>query len=361
MTSLKEGGGQVVFGRLDGHEQVVFCNDPGSGLKAIIGIHDTTLGPALGGCRVWPYSSEEEALVDVLRLSKGMTYKNAAMGLDLGGGKAVIIADSRRDKTETLFRMFGRFVDSLCGRYITAEDVGTTCGDMNLVRLETRHVCGLPDRSGEPAPATAFGVYRGMAACARIAFGDESLAGKTVAIQGVGSVGYCLGKHLREEGANLVVTDIFPERVSRAVESLGAEAVPAETIYDVKCDVFAPCALGAVISDATIPRLKCRVVAGSANNQLAEERHADALAEKGVLYAPDFVVNGGGVISVVEEFSPLEYNQERVMARVGTIYDKLLRVFEIAREKGVSTHRAAEVMAEERLESVKRMKRILPR
>ncbi len=346
------------------HEQVVFCYDKTSGLRAIIGIHDTTLGPALGGTRMWPYKTEEEALTDVLRLSRGMTYKNSAMGLALGGGKAVIIGDSRKDKSEELFRAFGKFVDTLGGRYITAEDVGTTTADMNIIRGETTHVSGLEGmgKSGNPSPITAHGVFRAMAASLKEAFGSDDFAGKTVAVQGVGSVGYNLVKFLLDAGAKVTVTDIFPEKVQRAVEIGAQQAVPPESIYDVECDVFAPCALGAALNDNTIPRLKVKIVCGAANNQLLESRHGDMLAERGILYAPDFIANGGGVINVAEERSPNGYSRERAMARVSAIYDILLRVFTIAKERGIGTHRAAEVYAETRIQKALEQKRMyLPR
>jgi len=353
-----------VFERMreSGHEQVVFCHDRVSGLKAIIAIHDTTLGPALGGCRMWPYASEEEALIDVLRLSRGMTYKNAAMGLNFGGGKAVIIGDPRRDKSEELFRAFGKFVESLGGRYITAEDVGTTTDDIATVAAETRYVVGLPERSGDPSPATAYGVFRGIKASLREVFGDESLSGRTVAVQGIGNVGYHLCRYLHEAGARLIVTDIFQDRVRQAVESFDATAVPADEIYDVECDVFAPCALGAILNDDTIPRLKCRIVAGSANNQLAEPRHAAELARRGILYAPDYVINGGGVMNVSEEYHPSGYNRDRAYARVARIYDKLQQVYAISRSEGITTAEAADRMAEDRIARLGRLKAFhLPR
>ncbi|HHW27847.1 MAG TPA: Glu/Leu/Phe/Val dehydrogenase [Firmicutes bacterium] len=341
------------------HEQIVFCYDKASGLKAIIGIHDTTLGPALGGTRMWPYKTEEEALTDVLRLSRGMTYKNSSMGLALGGGKAVIIGDPRTDKSEELFRAFGKFVETLGGRYITAEDVGTTTDDMNIIRNETTHVCGLEGsgKSGNPSPVTAYGVFRAMAASLKEAFGSDSYAGRRVAVQGVGSVGYNLVSCLLEAGAKVTVTDIFSEKVQRAVE-LGAEAVPPESIYDVECDIFAPCALGGAINDDTIPRLKAKIVCGAANNQLLESRHGDMLAERGILYAPDFIANGGGVINVAEELSPYGYNRERAMARVSGIYHILLKIFAISKEMKISTHQAAEVYAEARIKKALEQKRM---
>lgn len=303
------------------YENVILCHDKTSGLKAIIAIHDTTLGPALGGCRMWTYDSEEDAINDALRLARGMTYKNAAAGLNLGGGKAVIIGNPRTDKSEALFRSFGRYVESLKGRYITAEDVGTNVKDMEYIRYETKYVAGLPETSGDPSPFTAYGVYRGMQAAAEEIFGTSDLRGKVVAIQGVGNVGYNLAKHLYEEGARLIVTDIFEDNVKRAVEEFKAEYVKPDEIYGVGCDIFAPCALGAIINDETIPQLKCKIVAGSANNQLKEERHGDILQQKGILYVPDYIINSGGVINVADELNPSGYNRERAMRKVSMIYD----------------------------------------
>ena len=337
------------------YEQLIFCQDKNSGLKAIIAIHDTTLGPALGGVRMWKYDSEEEAIVDALRLARGMTYKAAAAGLNLGGGKTVIIGDPRKDKNEEMFRALGRFIQGLNGRYITAEDVGTTEEDMDIIHQETRFVTGVSPAfgsSGNPSPVTAYGVYRGMKAAAKIAFGSDSLEGKTVAVQGVGSVAYHLCKHLHEEGARLIVTDIVRENVERAVRDFGAESVDPDKIYDVECDIFSPCALGAIINDETLPRLKCRVVAGSANNQLKEERHGDRLEELGIIYVPDYVINAGGLINVADEL--FGYNRERAMKKVETIYDNVLRVFEIAKRDGIPSYKAADRMAEERIESLTR-------
>ena len=336
-------------------EQLLLCQDKNSGLKAIIAIHDTTLGPALGGVRMWTYESEDEAILDALRLARGMTYKAAAAGLNLGGGKTVIIGDPRKDKSEAMFRAFGRFIQGLNGRYITAEDVGTTEEDMDIIHQETRYVTGVSPAfgsSGNPSPVTAYGVYRGMKAAAKVAFGSDSLKGKTVAVQGVGSVAYNLCKHLHEEGARLIVTDIVQENVERAVRDFGAESVEPDKIYDVECDIFSPCALGAIINDETIPRLKCRVVAGSANNQLKEERHGDRLHEMGITYVPDYVINAGGVINVADEL--LGYNRDRAMKKVETIYDNVLRVFEIAERDGIPSYQAADRMAEERIESLAR-------
>ncbi len=341
-----------------GHEQLVFCSDQACGLRAVIAIHDTTLGPALGGTRMWPYRSEDEAVYDVLRLSRGMTYKNAAMGLNFGGGKAVIIGDPRKDKSEELFRAFGRFVHSLGGRYLTAEDVGINPDDMLLVQMETPYVHGLPDTSGDPSPATAYGVYRGMKACAKEVYGDASLKGKRVALQGVGHVGYHLAKHLADEGAELVVADIYQDRVRLAVDEFGAETVDPEEIYGVDCDIFAPSALGAVINDETILRLKCQIVAGAANNQLEEPRHGDKLDELGILYAPDYVINGGGVINVAAELEPGGYNKDRAYAKIGKIYDKILQVIEISKKNRIPTYQAADVMAEERIRRIGQLKKI---
>ena len=341
-----------------GHEQLVFCYDKTTGLRAIIGIHDTTLGPALGGLRMWPYEREEDAITDVLRLARGMTYKNSAMGLNMGGGKAVLWGDPRTDKSEELFRAFGKFVQSLGGRYITAEDVGTTVEDLNFILMETEHAAGRAEVSGDPSPVTAYGVFMGIKACGKKVFGTEDLKGRKIAVQGLGKVGYHLCEHLRDAGAELIVTDIHPEAVERAKQQLGATAVAPDEIYGVECDIFSPCALGAILNDDTIPQLKCRIVAGSANNQLKEPRHADMLRERGILYAPDFVINGGGVINVAEEYHPNGYSRERALARVATIYDKLLRVFQIAEERNITTAAAADVMAEERMQRIHQLNRM---
>jgi leucine dehydrogenase len=332
------------------YEQVVFCQDKESGLKAIIAIHDTTLGPALGGTRMWTYESEEAAIEDALRLAKGMTYKNAAAGLNLGGGKTVIIGDPRKDKNEAMFRAFGRYIQGLNGRYITAEDVGTTVADMDLIHEETDYVTGISPSfgsSGNPSPVTAFGVYRGMKAAAKEAFGTDSLEGKKVAIQGVGNVAYSLCEYLHEEGAQLIVTDINKEAVQRAVEAFGATAVDPDDIYGVECDIYAPCALGATINDKTIPQLKARVIAGSANNQLKETRHGDLIHELGIVYAPDYVINSGGVINVADEL--YGYNYDRAMKKVEGLYDNIAKVIEISKRDGIPTYLAADRLAEERI------------
>lgn len=336
------------------YEQLLFCQDKQSGLKAIIAIHDTTLGPALGGTRMWTYESEEAAIEDALRLARGMTYKNAAAGLNLGGGKTVIIGDPRKDKNEEMFRAFGRFIQGLNGRYITAEDVGTTVADMDLIHEETDYVTGISPAfgsSGNPSPVTAYGVYRGMKAAAKEAFGTDSLEGKVIAVQGVGNVAYNLCRHLHQEGAQLIVTDINKESVQLAVNEFGAKAVEPNEIYGVECDIYAPCALGAVINDQTIPQIKARVIAGAANNQLKDTAHGDLIHEMGIVYAPDYVINAGGVINVADEL--YGYNSERALKKVETVYNNIERVIEIAKRDGIPTYMAADRMAEERIERMK--------
>jgi len=330
----------------DGHEAVVFHNDPATGLKAIVGIHNTNLGPALGGCRMWPYENEDEAVIDVLRLSKGMTYKAALAGLDYGGGKAVIIGDPRTDKTEALLRAMGRFVQTFAGRYQTAEDVGMTVGDMDMLRKETPYAHGISNGSGNPSPATAYGVYRGIVATIRHRFGTSDLAGRTVAVQGMGSVGSTLCRYLADAGAKLVVADIDPDRVRAGQEAYGATAVATDDIHRVEADVFAPCALGAAINDRTLEEIQAVIVAGSANNQLAEPRHGIELAERGILYAPDYVINAGGLIDVAAE-GP-DYNSEAVLERVAGIEETLVRIFARAEKEGAAPEAIADRMAEER-------------
>lgn len=336
------------------YEQLVFCQDQASGLKAIIAIHDTTLGPALGGTRMWTYASEEAAIEDALRLAKGMTYKNAVSGLNLGGGKTVMTGDPRRDKNEAMFRAFGRYIQGLNGRYITAEDVGTTVADMDIIHQETEFVTGTSasaGASGNPSPATAFGVYRGMKAAAREAFGSDSLEGRTVAVQGVGNVAIHLCKYLHDEGARLIVTDIHREAVNAAVEQFDAIAVDPDDIVGVACDIYAPCALGATINDESIRRLRAKVIVGSANNQLKEARHGDMLHELGVVYAPDYVINAGGVINVADELNG--YNADRAYSKVGEIYNSITRIFEISHEEGIPAYLAADRLAEQRIEQLK--------
>lgn len=340
-----------------GHEEVVFFQDKSCGLKAIVGIHDTTLGPALGGTRLWPYATEEEALIDVLRLSRGMTYKNAISGLNLGGGKAVIIADPK-NKSEALFRSFGRFIESLNGRYITAEDVNTNVEDIEHIFTETNYVTGVAQTnggSGNPSPYTALGVFRGIEASVTKAFGSRSLKGKTIALQGVGSVGFELSKLLAEAGANIVYTDVNENNINRMKEAFpNFKFVAPNEIFSVACDVYTPCALGASINDETIPQLKAKIVCGAANNQLKEDRHGLILKEKGILYAPDYLVNAGGVMNVSIEFEGWADSKSRRM--VDTIYEKTLDVFAISEKQNIPVNKAADVMAEKRIEAMKSIK-----
>ncbi len=340
-----------------GHEEVVFFSDKSSGLKAIVAIHDTTLGPALGGTRLWQYANEEEALVDVLRLSRGMTYKNAISGLNLGGGKAVIIADPKQ-KTEALFRSFGRFIESLNGRYITAEDVNTSVEDIEHIFTETNYVTGVAQQnggSGNPSPYTALGVFRGIEASVTKAYGNRSLQGKTVAIQGVGSVGFELSKLLTEAGAKIVYTDVNDRGIQKMKEAFpSAKYVAPNEIFAAACDVYSPCALGASINDETIPQLKCKIVAGAANNQLKEDKHGLILKEKGILYAPDYLINAGGVMNVSIEFEGWDDSKSRRM--IDTIYDKTLNVFAISDEQNIPVNKAADVMAEQRIAAMKNIK-----
>ncbi len=334
-----------------GHEQVLFCNDSITGLKAIIAIHNTVLGPALGGTRMWAYSNEMEALNDVLRLSKGMTYKNSISGLNLGGGKAVIIGDARTMKSEALFRRFGKFVESLAGNYITAEDVGISPSDMNWVNMETNHVAGLPGKSGDPSPVTAYGVYMGMKACAKVQFGSDSLEGKTIAVQGVGHVGEYLVKHLAAEKANVVITDIHEETLKRVANQYGVKVVAPSEIYDVPMDIYAPCAMGATINDETLSRLKCSIISGAANNQLAiEQKHGLEVMNRGIIYAPDYTINAGGVINCFSEVEGL--SSEWAHTKAGEIYTTILNIIHRSKEANIPTYQIANKMAEERIAAV---------
>lgn len=340
------------------YEQLVICQDRTAGLKAIIAIHDTTLGPALGGTRMWTYAAESDAILDALRLARGMTYKAAAAGLNLGGGKTVLIGDPKKDKSEALFRALGRFIDSLGGRYITAEDVGTCVEDMDIVFQETSHVTGigvLAGSSGDPSPVTAFGAFRGLKACVKEVWGTDSVTDKTIAIQGLGHVGYNLAKHLHEEGAKLIVTDINEDSVKRVVDEMGAKAVRPEEIYSVACDVFAPAALGAIINDKTIPQFKCQAIAGPANNQLQEERHGDLLHKQGILYAPDYIINAGGLINVADELNG-GYSRERALQKVEKIYTTIEKVISISKRENIPTYKAADKLAEERIAAIGKIK-----
>jgi leucine dehydrogenase len=341
----------------DGYEQVVYCTDDQSGLRSIIAIHSTALGPALGGTRFYPYATEEDALVDVLRLAKGMTYKAAAAGLDLGGGKAVIIGDPRRIKTEELLRAYGRFVETLGGRYITAEDVGTALDDMDTVRRESRWVTGCSHTyggSGDPSPVTAYGVLQGQKACALEAFGSAELKGRTVALQGVGKVGNALCKHLVEEGAHVTIADVDVDNLGKAVAAYGVETAPLEEVHKLEVDIFAPCALGAIVNDDTISEFKCKIIAGAANNQLATEAHGDKLRDLGIVYAPDFVINSGGLINVEDELRG--YDRERALKKVEGIYRALQLIFAMSSERGISTSRAALEHAQERIRKISRIR-----
>jgi leucine dehydrogenase len=341
------------------YEQLVFCHDKATGLRAIIAIHDTTLGPALGGCRMYPYASEDDAIVDVLRLARGMTYKAAASGLNLGGGKSVIVCDPERDKSEELLRSFGRYIETLGGRYIVAEDVGTSTEDMEHIRIETSHVVGVDvthGGSGDPSPFTALGVLHGMRACVEEVFGSTSLEGRTVAVQGLGHVGWHLCELLHEEGAGLIVTDVRDEMVERAVRELGAKPVEPEEILTIPCDVLAPCALGAVVNDVSLPGFRCQIIAGSANNILLEARHGAKLAERGILYAPDYVINAGGLINVADELEG--YNETRATKRIARIYDSVKRIIAISKRDGVPTNVAADTLALERIDAISSIERL---
>lgn len=339
----------------DDHEQVVFCSDAESGLRAIIAIHDTTLGPALGGCRMWPYTSDAEAVRDVLRLSRGMSYKSALAGLPLGGGKSVIIGNPRADKSEALLRAMGRNVERLGGRYIVAEDSGTGVADIRTMGNETAHVSGVVEkitadggrRSGDPSPSTARGVFVGLTAAVRHRLGRADLDGVRVAIQGVGSVGGHLARMLSKAGARLWITDIDADHARKVAEATGATVVTTDAIFDQPVDVFAPCALGAALNDSTIPRLTASVVAGAANNQLAEARHGQALTDRGILYAPDYVINAGGVIDVCYERTG--YDDARAQHHIDGIADTLAEIFARAEREGRPTAEVADAMARRRI------------
>ncbi|MFZ5824302.1 MAG: Leu/Phe/Val dehydrogenase [Bacillota bacterium] len=351
-----------VFERMmkDGHEQIVFCYDKATGLKAIIAIHDTTLGPALGGCRMWAYPAEEEALDDALRLSKGMTYKSAASGQNHGGGKAVIWGNPKTEKSEELFRAFGKFVGTLGGRFITGTDVGTEKTDFVWSKMESPWFVALPEEyggSGDSSIITAFGVWKGIKASAMFRWGSDVLKGRRVVVQGLGKVGYHLVEHLTDEGAILTVTDVMEEKVEAVRQAFpNVEAVTPEKIYDIPCDIFSPNALGGVINDETIDRLRCEVVAGSANNQLKELRHGDELHRRGILYAPDYVINGGGLIQVADEL--MGYDRDRAFRKTASIYDMLLKIYAISRDEHIPTYLAANRLAERRIDKVAQLNRI---
>ena len=340
------------------HEQVAFCNDNATGLKSIIAIHNTVLGPSLGGTRMWTYKSESEALKDVLRLSRGMSFKSACAGINLGGGKAVIIGDSKTQKTEALLRRFGKFVDSLGGKYITAEDVGMSTRDMEYIHMETDYVSGLPESmggGGDPSPVTAYGVFLGMKAAAKEQWGSDSLSGKKVAVQGVGHVGENLVRHLVKEGCKVTICDINEDKVKALVQELKVAAVSLDAIYDVDMDIYAPCALGATVNSETLAKLKCKVICGAANNQLADENiHGVELIKKGMIYAPDFVVNAGGIINVYYELEG--YNRERAMAHTENIYKTTLEIFRMAKAENIPSFAAANKLAEKRINEIGQIK-----
>ena len=347
-----------VFGQasFNDHEQIVFCHDKDTGLKAIIGIHNTVLGPALGGTRMWKYTNEWEALNDVLRLSRGMTYKSAISGLNLGGGKAVIIGDAKADKTPEMMIRFGEFIHSLSGKYITAEDVGTTTPDMDLIRDVTPYVTGISESrggSGNPSPVTAYGVYMGMKAAAKYQFGTDDLSGKRVLVQGTGHVGETLIDYLTKEGAVVTISDINEARMQEVSSKYGATIYRGDDLYSADVDIYAPCALGATINDETIGRLKATVIAGAANNQLANEVvHGKILMEKGIAYAPDFLINAGGIINVYAEI--VNYDKAEAMRRTENIYNTTLEIFNFAASNGITTQQAAMSIAQKRIDDRKK-------
>ena len=332
------------------HEKVLFAHDSASGYRGIIAIHSTALGPAVGGTRFWNYETEAEALTDALRLSRGMTYKTALAELPLGGGKSIIIGDNKTSSREALFRAHGRFVETLQGRYITAEDVGTSPADMEIVRLETRHVGGLLGLSGDPSPFTARGVFRAIQASAKYLWKADDLSGATVALQGCGHVGYHLAKMLDAAGAALMVSDVNDKSVARVLDEVDAQVVQPDDIYDAPADIFAPCALGGVINDQTIPKLRVQIIAGAANNQLLEDRHGEILKERNILYAPDYAANAGGVFNGCREL--LGWELERTSRKVDEIYDTVLRIFETAQAEGITTNKAADRLAEDQLTKI---------
>lgn len=349
-----------IFSQLNrfGHQKIVFCSDPDTGLKAIIAIHDTTLGPALGGTRMWAYKTEIEALQDVLRLSRSMTYKAAITGLNLGGGKAVIIGDSHVQKTEALMRRYGRFIQNLNGSFITAEDVGTNPRDMEYIRMETEYVTGVPESiggSGDPSPVTARGVFMGIKACVKEFYGNDSLAGKSVAIQGIGQVGENLVGLLRDENAKVYVSDINEERLSQVAKKYGAEAVANNNVFDLDVDIFSPCALGATVNTETINRLRCSIIAGSANNQLADEEvHGRMLLDKGIMYAPDYLINAGGLINCYSEIAG--FNKKKTLQMAENIYEATRGVLKKSKDENIPTNEAANKIAEKRIEDIRKIK-----
>lgn len=341
----------------ESHEQMAFCYDEDTGLRSIIAIHSTVLGPALGGTRMWPYETDQSAITDVLRLSRGMTLKASITGLNLGGGKAVVIGDSRTDKSEALWRRYGKFVDGLNGRYITAEDVGTSTKDLEYIAMETRHCAGLPEHmhgGGDPSPVTAYGTYLGMKASAKEVWGTDSLAGKKVLVQGVGHVGTHLVDLLVKEGAVVFVSDIRDDKLAQITRRFKVNVVKPADVYDADVDIYSPCALGATLNDDSIPSLKCAIIAGAANNQLQnEDRHAEMLRDRGILYAPDFLINAGGLINCYAELDG--YDRARAMATCGNIYARTHEIFDLARKRGITTHQAAVDIALERVNAIAKL------
>lgn len=338
-----------------GHEQIVYCHDQSTGLKALIAIHNTTLGPALGGTRMWNYQNEQEALTDVLRLSRGMTFKASISGLNLGGGKAVLIGDAKTMKTEAYLRRFGKFIQSLSGKYVTAEDVNMKTSDMEYIGMETKYVTGLPESmggGGDPSPMTAYGTYLGIKATAKKVFGSEDLSGKKIGVQGIGQVGTYLVEHLVKENAKVTIADISEDKVKDVAKRFGVETIDQNKIYDLDMDIYAPCALGATLNDDTIPRLKCSIVAGAANNQLKEEiKHGYMLIDRGITYAPDFLINAGGLINVGNEFYG-NYNRERVYQQTEKIFDTCLYILKLAEKEKITSQEAAIQAAEKRIAEV---------
>lgn len=365
MPEITQNGTQIqadgVIARLAtyDHEQVLFCQDKATGLRAIIAIHNTTLGPSLGGTRMWNYATEAEALNDVLRLSRGMTYKSSLAGLNLGGGKAVIIGDARTQKSEALFRRFGKFVNSLSGKYITAEDVGINTRDIEYVAMETEHVAGLPEYlggSGDPSPVTAYGVYVSMKAAAKAQYGSDSLSGKKILVQGVGHVGMYLVDHLVGEGAVVSIADIYEDRVKAIVKKHPrVKVVHADDVYETEMDIYSPCALGATINDLTLAKLKCGIICGGANNQLADEnKHGREVKDRGILYAPDFLVNAGGIINCYWEV--IGYNRDAAMSQAENIYNTTERIIKLSADENIPTYLAANRLAEERINAIAKLK-----
>ncbi|SMO49929.1 Glu/Leu/Phe/Val family dehydrogenase [Gracilimonas mengyeensis] len=355
-AGIKKDADFPVFNELanHGHEQVVMCSDPETGLRAIIAIHNTTLGPALGGTRMWMYENEEAAMKDVLRLSRGMTYKAAISGLNLGGGKAVIIGDPHTDKNEALFRAFGRFVDGLGGRYITAEDVGMTEQEMEWIYSETKFVTGIPKAlggSGNPSPVTAYGVYMGVKACAQKAYGSDSLEGKRIALQGAGNVASSFARYAAKEGAKLFICDIYEAKAKALAEEVGGVLVSPDEIYGLDVDIFTPCALGGIINDDTLGVFNCDIIAGGANNVLDEEdRHGQLLMDSGIIYAPDYVINAGGIINIASELEG--YNEDRAMQKAAKIYDTITDILNYAEEHEIPAHQASNALAEKRIKQI---------